>query len=158
MFIGFQGYGICCFIEFIVFDNAKNGTLPINEVVDFVQLLLGEDENDDPEKHIVINYDQASSYTKVNDPVKMYLKEIGVVPLLKADEEVVLAKRIEKGLKHPNDPVAVQDGIDAKNAYDDAINAGSYLSISGGRVWAYSRGNDGIDCNGTRTDITGDGG
>ena len=75
-----------------------------------------EDENDDPEKHIVINYDQASSYTKVNDPVKMYLKEIGVVPLLKADEEVVLAKRIEKGLKHPNDPVAVQEGIDAKNS------------------------------------------
>ena len=30
----------------IVFDNAKNGTLPINEVVDFVQLLLGEDEKD----------------------------------------------------------------------------------------------------------------
>ncbi|MFN8016051.1 MAG: RNA polymerase sigma factor RpoD [Acidimicrobiia bacterium] len=31
------------------------------------------------------------------DPVRMYLKEIGKVPLLSADEEVVLAKRIEAG-------------------------------------------------------------
>lgn len=31
------------------------------------------------------------------DPVKMYLKEIGKVPLLSSEEEVVLAKRIELG-------------------------------------------------------------
>lgn len=34
---------------------------------------------------------------KVNDPVRMYLKEIGRVNLLTADEEVQLALRIEKG-------------------------------------------------------------
>jgi RNA polymerase primary sigma factor len=34
---------------------------------------------------------------KINDPVRMYLKEIGRVQLLSADEEVQLAKRIEKG-------------------------------------------------------------
>ncbi len=33
----------------------------------------------------------------INDPVRMYLKEIGKVDLLSADEEVVLAERIEKG-------------------------------------------------------------
>ena len=32
------------------------------------------------------------------DPVRMYLKEIGKVPLLTADQEVTLAKRIEAGL------------------------------------------------------------
>jgi Sigma-70 factor, region 1. len=34
---------------------------------------------------------------KVNDPVRMYLKEIGRVPLLNAQQEVDLALKIEKG-------------------------------------------------------------
>lgn len=33
----------------------------------------------------------------VDDPVRMYLKEIGKVPLLSADEEIELAKRMELG-------------------------------------------------------------
>ncbi|KLD56225.1 RNA polymerase sigma factor RpoD [Limosilactobacillus fermentum] len=39
----------------------------------------------------------APSSIKINDPVRMYLKEIGRVNLLTADEEVALALRIEKG-------------------------------------------------------------
>ena len=44
----------------------------------------------------------------VDDPVKMYLKEIGQVPLLKPEEEVELAKRVEKG-----DPEAKRKLIEA---------------------------------------------
>ncbi|WDF81497.1 RNA polymerase sigma factor RpoD [Lacticaseibacillus pabuli] len=39
----------------------------------------------------------APSGVKINDPVRMYLKEIGRVQLLTADEEVALALKIEQG-------------------------------------------------------------
>lgn len=39
----------------------------------------------------------APSSVRMNDPVRMYLKEIGRVSLLNADQEIALAKRIESG-------------------------------------------------------------
>ncbi len=76
------------------------------------------DENEDDEKNIVINYEAAGAYTKVNDPVKMYLKEIGRVPLLKADQEIEIAKRIEKG------------GPDGEAAKNELISANLRLVVA----------------------------
>jgi len=68
---------------------------------------IDEEEADDPEVSAVISenpgakeIDLEATISKsiaVDDPVRMYLKEIGKVPLLTADEEVDLAKQMEQG-------------------------------------------------------------
>jgi RNA polymerase primary sigma factor len=52
-----------------------------------------EEEDDEP-----LN-DLSSVFDAANDPVRMYLREIGQVPLLAAEDEVRLAKAINKGIE-----------------------------------------------------------
>jgi RNA polymerase primary sigma factor len=71
---------------------AEQGIEVVNENEDGA-MPLPEDEQD-------FQFDEDLSLppgVKINDPVRMYLKEIGRVPLLSAEDEVQLAKRIENG-------------------------------------------------------------
>ena len=61
--------------------------------IDDVDLLISEEDDVDVEKIDLSVPDGIS----IEDPVRMYLKEIGKVPLLTAEEEVELARRMADG-------------------------------------------------------------
>ncbi|HXL37345.1 MAG TPA: RNA polymerase sigma factor RpoD [Ktedonobacteraceae bacterium] len=64
--------------------------------------------------------------SSLDDPVRMYLREIGRVPLLSAEEEVRLARRMERGrLEITKSPLSrdyriVEDGEDAQRRLTEA--------------------------------------
>lgn len=73
------------------------------------EMSLKTKENNPTKKELAAAED--TSGIKVNDPVRMYLKEIGRVSLLNADQEVAIAKRIEKG--GPDGEIARQELAEA---------------------------------------------
>ncbi|GJM57680.1 RNA polymerase sigma factor RpoD [uncultured Dubosiella sp.] len=66
-----------------------------------------------------------ASHAKINDPVKMYLKEIGQIPLLDPKEEPVIAKRIQDGVEAKEKLAADPDMDEAqKKELDRVIDDG----------------------------------
>ncbi len=83
-----------------------------------------EEEKDDeeeqhPEKKIKIDL-SVNEGVNIDDPVRMYLKEIGRVPLLSGEEEIVLAKQIEAGEKEDASYKEISTGKKAKKKLVDA--------------------------------------
>ena len=61
-------------------------------------IILGMEAGGEGDEEDIENIDlSVPDGVSIEDPVRMYLKEIGKVPLLSADEEVELAKRMEEG-------------------------------------------------------------
>ena len=55
-----------------------------------------DDEDDTVDEDIELDL-SAGALEKTNDPVRLYLREMGIVPLLTREGEVAIAKRIERG-------------------------------------------------------------
>ena len=85
-----------------VLDRLEGANISVAEndaqLLERAQTLALDDDEEEAVDEDELDLDlSAGALDKSNDPVRLYLREMGIVPLLTREGEVVIAKRIERG-------------------------------------------------------------
>jgi RNA polymerase primary sigma factor len=81
-----------------VLQKLEGSNIPVADsderLLEHAAVIAADDEDTDEDVELDLS---AGALEKTNDPVRLYLREMGVVPLLTREGEVAIAKRIERG-------------------------------------------------------------
>jgi RNA polymerase primary sigma factor len=83
-----------------VLQKLEGSNIPVADsderLIEQAAAVVVDDEDLDVDEDLELDL-SAGALEKTNDPVRLYLREMGVVPLLTREGEVAIAKRIERG-------------------------------------------------------------
>jgi len=83
-----------------VLQKLEGSNIPVADseerLIEQAAAIATDDEEDAGDEDVELDL-SAGALEKTNDPVRLYLREMGVVPLLTREGEVAIAKRIERG-------------------------------------------------------------
>src|SRR2546421_12548390 len=129
-----------------VLQKLEGSNIPVADsderLLEQVAAIAIDDEDEAIDEDLELDL-SAGTLDKTNDPVRLYLREMGVVPLLTREGEVVIAKRIERGqtktrkaiTRSPiavNELVKIGEELEAGTTYiRDIVNFSDQAELTG---------------------------